>query len=139
MKISLSGIFSLFSFFKRRKKQAEKTTNPKWMDWARKTAPTELLQNVKKTYENVNIIPHLKYTADEHLEELYLNTALNFSGSEKLSFQDLKDGFALSLGESAGIIASPELEEELASYYLNNFYSDESQKVFYEQRKQNDQ
>ena len=132
MKISISGIFNFLNLFK--KKKSRTNVNEKWIDWARKTAVEEVTMNVKNSYNFVNIGQYLKDSSDLAMEELYLNTSLNITGSKKLTTEDLKSAFSLSLGEAAGIMAPAQLLEDLANHYFNNFYSDESQKEFYEIR-----
>ena len=133
MKISLDGIFRFLNLFK--KKKTTNHINEKWIDWARRTAVEEVTNNVKDTYNSVNIERFMKDSSDLAREELYLNTSLCITGSEKQTVENLKNEFSVGMGEAAGIMVSDEILENLAKYYFDNFYSDESQKKYYEIRK----
>ena len=131
MRISLGGIFGFLNLFKKKKPENKKRT---WIDWARATAVEEVTQNVEKTYKFANINQYLKNVSGEALEELYLGTSLNLTGRKKLSIGEVKDMFDLSLGESAGVMLPEEKVEEIAEYYFDNFYSDETQAKYYDIR-----
>ena len=132
MKFSINlGFLNIFKFFRKRKTN---TINEKWIDWARRTAVEEVTQNVKRTYDYINIKQFLSDNSDIALEELCLGTSLNLTGYKKMTVTEVKNMFSLSLAESAGVEVENNVLEQIAKYYFDNCYSDETQKEYYKIR-----
>ena len=134
MKFSIN--FSFLNFFKffRKKKKETNTINKRWIEWARMTAVNEVTQQVKNTYDYVNINQFLSNTSDEYLEKLYLFTSLTLTENSTLTISEIKDMFSSSLGQSCGIIVDDVVLEQIANYYFENYYSEELQKEYYKIR-----
>ena len=133
MKFSMN--FSFLNIFKLFRKRKTNTINEKWIDWARKTAVEEVTQNVKKTYDYINIKQFLSDKSDIALEELCLGTSLKLTGYKKLIVTEVKNMFSSSLAEYSGVEVENNILEQISKYYFDNYYSDETQEEYYQIRK----
>ena len=140
MKISLSKIFSFFKVFKfSKKKKATSLSTESWIDQLKRNTVNEVTENIKKSYDHINIkqylinIEHsLPNTLEATIEELYYLTSSHMTSNDKYeNLQEIKNVFSLSLGESTGITLPNEELEKLGKYYYENFYTDESHQQHY--------
>lgn len=131
--IDLGKLFSKL-FKKKDKGENEKPKFSNWQEWAEYAVHPEVYENVKQSYEHVNIKEDLKsFGVDEsELNTLYLITSLNLAGCKQLDLELLdSDVFNLSLGEAVGVVISEEKLHTLIEYYYNNFYNAEKQMEYY--------